>query len=62
MGCIVSKKDQINGPIPLEKLSIYMFDPKSKPHKFTSCLLNRNNCIKPFVIRASDNGNVKIFI
>ena len=66
MGCIISKKDMSNGPIPLDKLCVSMFDsnPNSNPNpiKFTSCLLNRNTCVKPFAIRPSNNGNVKIFI
>ena len=62
MGCIVSKKDMSNGPIPLDKLCVSMFDPNPNPIKFTSCLLNRTDCIKPFAIRPSNNGNVKIFI
>ena len=60
MGCIVSKKDMSNGPIPLDKLCVSMFDPN--PIKFTSSLLNRADCIKPFPIRPSNNGNIKIFI
>ena len=64
MGCIVSKKDMSNGPIPLDKLGVSMFNssPNPNPIKFTSCLLNRNTCVKPFAIRASNNGNVKLYI